>query len=336
MSVKQKKRSRFSCCGGCSTIFIGVIVLVLVTGPLLQIFLAPRMHARILEFYPAPAQMFDVAGSQMHIYCEGQGSQTVIIINDPRDQSLAWRDVQAKLAGDARVCIYDRLGRGWSGPASRARSAKNIADELDELVKAAGIAPGFVLVGDRYATVYARMFAWRYPDQVGALLLVDEMNESPNENSFLVALAEFFGYRVLMPEIIPTITIPQAIGDQFDRRYILSPYAAGGVICPPWMDSSVCGPWTAFENDGYDMQTWNIEMANNSAAWRALESPQVQYGDLQIVILTGVEPGKGNVYADILGRTTNGRTQIVPGNIKGALFEESPQSIEDAVKALLH
>jgi hypothetical protein len=49
-----------------------------------------------------------------------------------------------------------------------------------------------------------------------------------------------------------------------------------------------------------------------------------------------VEPAKGNVYADILGRTTNGRTQVVPGNIEGALFEKSPQSIVDAVKALLH
>jgi pimeloyl-ACP methyl ester carboxylesterase len=318
---------------------LGVIVLCFAVGPLMELSLAPRMHARILEYYPAPPQNFEVAGSSMHIDCEGQGSQTVILMNHPMDQSLEWGDVQAKLAGNARVCIYDRLGRGWSGPTSRPRSSQNIADELDELVKAAGIAPGFVLVGDRYATVYARMFAWRHPNEAGALLLVDEENESPNESlttAIEVGLVEFLGYRVIMPEIFPTITIPLAIGDQVDKRYILSPYGGGAAPCPPWMGDSDCGPWRAFEMDGSDMQTQSLEMANFSGAWRALATPKVQYGDLPIVILTGVQPVKGTAYAEILRRTTNGRTQVVPGNIEGPLFEKSPQSIVDAVKALLH
>ena len=161
MNTKQKRKSKFSCCGCFSTIFIGALVLVLGTGPLLQLFAAPRMHAAIAEAYPPPGQIYNVDGAQMHIDCKGQGSQTVIVMNDNTSQSLEWRDVQAMLAGDARICLYDYLGHGWSGTTFRARSAENIADELDGLVKAAGIPPGFVLVGDAFGSIYARMFVWR-------------------------------------------------------------------------------------------------------------------------------------------------------------------------------
>jgi hypothetical protein len=119
MNAKQKRKSRFSCCGCFSMVFLGLIALVLGVGPLLQIFAAPLMHASIAEMYPAPGQLYEVGGGKMHIYCEGEGSKTVIIINDAIYQSLVWRDVQAKLAKDARVCIYDRLGRGWSDVTSR-------------------------------------------------------------------------------------------------------------------------------------------------------------------------------------------------------------------------
>ena len=326
MNANQKKKSRFSCCGCCSMILLGVIVLVVVPGPLLQLFAAPRMHAAIAETYPPPGQVYDVDGAKMHIDCKGQGSQTVIIMNDNTSQSLEWRDVQAMLAGDARICLYDYLGHGWSGTTFRARSAENIADELDGLVKAAGIAPGFVLVGDAFGSIYARMFAWRHPNQAGALLLVNAFAGSPDEIS---------------GKIDQFVFIELAFAPLGSYNWVLSKLNGEpneGVDCLPWMNNSDCGPWRAWSIDAYTMQTQAFEALSFQKAWRSLMEPQVQYGDLPIVILDTEQsaPNDTDIYnADILGRTTNGRIQIVPGEVS-FMIHESPQSFVDAVKALLH
>jgi pimeloyl-ACP methyl ester carboxylesterase len=327
MSMKQKKRSRFSCCGCFSTVFIGAILLVLVTGPLLQIFVAPLMHASIAEMYPAPGQMYEVDGAKMHIYCEGEGNQTVIFINDPTYQSMVWRDVQAKLAKDARVCIYDRLGRGWSEVTSRKRSVENIADELDGLVTAAEIKPGFILVGDREGTIYARVYAWRHPGQAGALLLVNEGNETPDQYASVMTPVS-----LLSLSVAPLSTFTWGVGKLIGKDYIKTLKHD----CLPWMDDSICNPWLAWKADGYSEQTASFERFAIPAGWRTLLESQVQYGSLPIVILVETALGKNDVYDDILKRTTNGRMQFVDLNGYGIILNKSPQSIVDAVKALLH
>ena len=324
MNTKQKRKSRFSGCGCCSMILLGVIVLVLVPGPLLQVIAAPRMHAAIAETYPPPGQVYDVDGVQMHIYCEGQGSQTVIIMNDMGSQSLEWRDVQAKLVGDARVCLYDRLGHDWSGTTSRTRSAENIADELDGLVKAAGIAPDFVLVGDAEGSIYARMFAWRHPGQAGALLLVNALAGSPDGVSAMYAQVA-----IMRLGMAPLMSFNWVLSG-------LEGFQLEGIDCPSWMDNSDCGPWRAWSVDAYAMQTQAFEALSLKTSWRNLIEPQVQYGDLPIVILNKEQSVFTDFYnADILGRTTNGRIQIVPGDTRFEIHE-SLQPFVDAVKALLH
>ena len=302
-------------------IFLGVIVLVLATGPLLQLFAAPRMHAAIAETYPPPGQILEVDGAKMHIYCEGQGSQTVIIVNSTNDQSLAWRDVQAKLAGNARVCIYDRLGRGWSAAASRERSAENIADEFNGLVKAAGIAPGFVLVGDQEGTIYASMFAWRHPGQAGALLLVNEINVPPEMYASTV-----IPISLVSLAMAPLQTFSWVLGG---KDFIKS--LKGD--CLPWMDNNVCGFWRAWKADGYDTQTAFFEGYSIPAGLRSLFEPQVKYGNLPIVILS-VAPG--DCSTQLFGRSTNCRMQVFPGIKNYPLIDKSPQTIVDAVKVLLH
>jgi pimeloyl-ACP methyl ester carboxylesterase len=324
MKTKQKRKSRFSCCGCFSIIFIGVLLLVLVPAPLLQLFAAPRMHAAIAETYPPPGQIYDVEGAQMHIYCEGQGSQTVIVMNDMSSQSLEWGDVQAKLAGDARVCLYDRLGHDWSGVTSRKRSAENIADELDGLVKAAGIAPGFVLVGDAEGSLYARMFAWRHPDQAGALLLINALAGPADRVSAMYA---------------PVVIMGLGTAPLFSFNWVASDWVGvqnEGVDCPSWMDNSDCDPWRAWSVDAYTLPIMAFEALSIETAWRSLMEPQIQYGDLPIVILDQEQSALADFYnADILGRTTNGRIQIVPGDTRFEIHE-SLQSFVDAVKALLH
>lgn len=324
MNAKPKKKPRFSCLRCCSIVLVGVLVLVLVPGLLLYFVAAPRMHARIAEIYPAPGQIFEVYGSKMHIYCEGQGSQTVIIMNGMDEQSQEWRDVQAKLAGYARVCLYDRLGHQWSGSTFRARTAENIADELKALVKAAGIAPGFVLVGYGETSVYARMFAWRYPNQPGALLLVNPLVGSPSVTSAVETTIVVMGLAASPPLSIVWL---------LSEREALS-----GAACPSWLVDGVCTAWQAWAQDAYAMQTKAFEALSLGPAMRTLLEPGTQYGDLPIILLETEYAAHEDAEldrSDILGRTTNGRVQTGPGDTL-IMIHESPQSLVDAVKALLH
>lgn len=55
--------------------------------------------------------------------------------------------MQQGLAADTGVYTYDRGGLGWSDPAPWPRTYARMADELRQLITAAGIPPPYLLVG---------------------------------------------------------------------------------------------------------------------------------------------------------------------------------------------
>jgi len=60
--------------------------------------------------YPPPGQSVDVGGYQLHIYCLGEGSPTVILDEASIDTVSDWVWVQTEVAQTTRVCAYDRAG----------------------------------------------------------------------------------------------------------------------------------------------------------------------------------------------------------------------------------
>ena len=52
------------------------------------------------------------------------------------------------------------------------RSATEVADELRELLRVAGVPAPYLLVGHSLGGLYARRFTQRFPDEVAALLLL--------------------------------------------------------------------------------------------------------------------------------------------------------------------
>src|SRR6185295_9588793 len=61
-----------------------------------------------------PGRLVDVGGHQLHIYCSGEGSPTVVLEAGGAGMSAAWGWVQPRIAKATRVCSYDRAGLGWS------------------------------------------------------------------------------------------------------------------------------------------------------------------------------------------------------------------------------
>ncbi|MBK8902994.1 MAG: alpha/beta hydrolase [Anaerolineaceae bacterium] len=123
--------------------------------------------------YAPPGQMVDVGGYQLHIYCMGEGSPTVILDHAGGTNSAEWGLVQPIVAGQTRVCAYDRAGFGWSDPAPTRRTAAQNAQELRTLLNNAGLEGPFVFVGHSYGANVARVFAAEFPAESAGLVLVD-------------------------------------------------------------------------------------------------------------------------------------------------------------------
>ena len=137
-------------------------------GALYERFAAAHDRAR----HPPPGALVDVGGRRLHLHCVGSGP-TVILEAGGGASSLVWGRVQAELASFARVCAYDRAGLGWSEPSPRPPTPTNVAEDLRRLLERAGLAGPYVLVGHSLGGLYAQAFAFRYPDLVAGLVLVD-------------------------------------------------------------------------------------------------------------------------------------------------------------------
>lgn len=150
----------------------GLILLAALAAPAT----AAMVHA--YDAYAVPERLVEIApGRRLNLRCWGPrpraGKPTVIFESGLGFPSYSWRKVQPAVARFARACSYDRAGLGFSDPGPLPRSAAAIASDLERLVDTAGLKPPFVLVGSSLGSQSVRLFAFRRPGQVAALVLVD-------------------------------------------------------------------------------------------------------------------------------------------------------------------
>jgi pimeloyl-ACP methyl ester carboxylesterase len=192
-------------------IVVGLLVFVL------GLAFAGMMYENIFEtrdrrFNKMTGELIDVGELKMHIDCTGDGSPAVILDSGLGDTFLSWRKVQPEIARFTRVCSYDRAGIGYSGSSSRPRTSEVIAQELHALLRAAEIAPPYILVGHSMGGYDVRLYASLYRNEVAGMVLVDASHPD-QDNRFPPELknmegswqreAEFLAYT--MPFGIPRL-----------------------------------------------------------------------------------------------------------------------------------
>ena len=64
--------------------------------------------------FPPPGRLVDVDGRRLHLWCEGEGAPTVVIVAALGTTALEWARIQRLLSPSTLVCLYDRGGLGWS------------------------------------------------------------------------------------------------------------------------------------------------------------------------------------------------------------------------------
>jgi pimeloyl-ACP methyl ester carboxylesterase len=140
--------------------------------------LMPEEDARRLDIRDG---LVDVGGHRLHFNCMGRrraGQPLVVLEAGNMSSSQVWFKVGPRVAEFARVCAYDRAGRGGSEEAKGAPHAgEEIVRDLRTLLTKAGERGPYVVVGHSLGGVLARIYASRHPREVAGLVLVDSAHE---------------------------------------------------------------------------------------------------------------------------------------------------------------
>jgi pimeloyl-ACP methyl ester carboxylesterase len=126
---------------------------------------------------PPPGLRIEIGGHRLHLYCQGHGTPTIVIISGAGVWSVQWRTIQDAIAQDTRVCTYDRDGYGWSDLGPSGPTAQYAAEELHALLEKAGEAGPYLLVGESYGGYVTRLFVDRYRSNVAAVALIESAHE---------------------------------------------------------------------------------------------------------------------------------------------------------------
>ncbi|HNP73441.1 MAG TPA: alpha/beta hydrolase [Kouleothrix sp.] len=174
--------------------------------------------SRIRAQYPPTGQLVDIGGYRLHLSCQGSGGPTVILEAGGGSIGLDWSLVQPAIAQQARVCVYDRAGLGWSDASPQPRTAAAMAGELHSLLERAGVAGPYVLVGHSLGGPIIRQYALAHPSDVAGMVLVDSATEQQSARFptpinaamagaprllRLMSLAGDAGLLALLPAIVP-------------------------------------------------------------------------------------------------------------------------------------
>lgn len=122
---------------------------------------------------PMSGRLVDVGGYRLHLNCTGTGNPTVVLLPGAGEISSTWGWIAPAVARDARVCAYDRAGRGWSEGGTSQQDGVALAADLRTLLDRAHETGPYVLVGHSFGGLYVLNFAEQYPDQVAGVVLLD-------------------------------------------------------------------------------------------------------------------------------------------------------------------
>ncbi len=213
-------------------------------------------------------QVIDIGSHRLQIHMEGEGTPVVVIESGLADQMEKLKPLRERIARITRVVTYNRAGYGQSEPGPLPRNSSREAEELKRLLEKASVPGPYVLVGHSLGALNMQVFASRYPDIVGGVVLMD-----PPPLSFIQG-KEFSGLR----EMAEGMTAEwQAIADS-------------GAQSP--------NTWERKKSDFFGMiASEHREMFGESARLAAAVS---SFGDIPLVVLAAGKPNLA--FGEVAGR----------------------------------
>jgi pimeloyl-ACP methyl ester carboxylesterase len=310
---------------------------------------APAAQWASADAFAKPHQLVDVGGRKMNLYCSGQGAPTVVFDAPSGEAGWSWFKVQPAVATKTRACVFDRAGLGFSDPAKRPNTSENVVEDLHKLLAGAGIKPPYVMVGNSLGGANVQVYAYRYPEEVKGLVLVEPQHEDEtsrmdrasqgNLKKIYAMVGEQNNYCMAAAEkgIKP--------GSEEQMNCIGNPAETYGPRLGAAVMSTTIKPayWRATVDE------WDAIKVSDEQL-RKLRRP---FGDLPVVVLTrGVspyaDPGKPQsalnkamenenaaIQKEIAAMSTRGKQRVVPG-AGHVVHADKPDAVVDAVLEVLN
>ena len=113
--------------------YFGIVIAILMSGFLV----AGQIAYQSVPIIDPPGKMYSVNDTEIHMYCTGPENDTqptIIIISGGGTPSYVYDHLRENLSKTIRTCSYDIAGFGWSEPNDAPSTAKNMSDELYQLL----------------------------------------------------------------------------------------------------------------------------------------------------------------------------------------------------------
>lgn len=254
-------------------------------------------------------ELVDVGPYRLHLECTGTGAPTVILEpgGGASAATLGW--IAPEVARDARVCVYDRAGKGWSDPAQTAPDGAQIATDLHTLLETAHVAGPYVIAGHSFGGLYAMRYAAQYPDEVAGMVLID--STAPNSNPVSPTTE---GSDTFLKHVSALLSATARLGL---GRLIVQ--ASPSDLPPPFRDEANASAATAKEMAALIEE---YAVAGRSAS----EAGELtSLGGKPLIVLTaeqGNSPGWMSHQDAMATLSTNSRHDVVPGSTHQSLTDD--------------
>ena len=152
--------------------YFGISIAILICGFLV----AGQITYHSTPIIEPPGTIYSVDGVKMHLYCTGLENDerpTIIIIAGGGTQSPFYYNLQEDLSNTVRTCSYDRAGSGWSEPNDVPPTAKNMSNELYQLLQTVQIDGPIILTGHSLGGLVSLIYSAEHEEQVVGIAFID-------------------------------------------------------------------------------------------------------------------------------------------------------------------
>ena len=187
---------------------IGIVILALlavIVITLAAVFIWHRI--KLVQEEPMLAQpigqLVEVDGHNMCVYTEGVGEHTLLFLSGSGTPApiLDFKSLYSLLSDDYRIVVIEKYGYGFSDIVDTERSFTTILRQDREALEKAGIEGPFILCPHSMSGLEAIMWAQDYPDEVEAIVGLDNVLPRTYDNYDIEGTLKLEKYIVALREM---------------------------------------------------------------------------------------------------------------------------------------
>jgi len=163
---------------------LGVVALALVALALVSASINLILTAREKSRFAPYGQRVPVAGGTMNVWRSGHAGPTMVLLGGlgTAAPALDFAPLIRHL-GAYDVIVVEGFGYGYSDLSARPRTVQNITAELHDVLSRLDAPKPYILVGHSIAGFTTLAYAHRYPDEVSAVVGIDQTVPEPGAES---------------------------------------------------------------------------------------------------------------------------------------------------------